>query len=144
MLSLAPSANRIECLKAKLIPVSIDWLANEVSESNGSCLVIVDIRPSSQHCCSNIQSSENINFTNILLRRLMKGVVPLSTHVSSQQLVQRITERDPACTKLVLYDSCSKEGCVKSELKNHAEVLYKTNCCNGSDASLVYYLDGKP
>ncbi len=131
MLSLSVSP-----MEAELSPISVDCLARELK---GCCLI--DIRPSSQHCSSHIQSSENINFTNILLRRLMKGVVKLNTHVSNQELVERLGQRDPSCTKLVLYDNTSKKGCVKSELTKHAEVLYKT--CGQSTSTQVYYLDGE-
>ncbi len=126
-------------MEAELSPISVDCLARELE---GCCLVLlVDIRPSSQHCSSHIQSSENINFTNILLRRLTKGVVKLNTHVSNQELVEKLTQRDPSCTKLVLYDNTSKKGCIKSELTKHAEVLYKT--CSQSTSTQVYYLDGE-
>ena len=73
----------------------------------------------------------------------MKGVVGLDTHISDPLLVETITMRDPRCTKLVLYDTCSKEGCVRTELCKHAEVLYKTNHSSQTSSTQVYYLDGE-
>ena len=130
-------------MNAKLSPLSCEWLSKEILENEGRGCCLIDIRPSSQHCCKHIQSSENVNFTNILLRRLVKGVVGLDTHISDPLLVKTITMRDPSCTKLVLYDSCSSEGCVRAELCKHAEVLYKTNHSSQTSSTQVYYLDGE-
>ncbi len=126
---------------AKLSPINVECLAAELSECTSYCLI--DVRPSSQHCCNHIKNSENVNFTNILLRRLAKGVVKLNTHISNQTLVEKLTERDPSSTKLILYDNNSKLGCIKSELLKHAEVLYKTSHSSQPNSSQVYYVDGK-
>ncbi len=128
-------------MEAKLSPITAECLAAELSQGS-HCLV--DIRPSSQHCCQHIKNSDNVNFTNILLRRLTKGVVKLNTHISNQELVEKLTQRDPSSTKLILYDnSSSSTGSIKSELLKHAEVLYKTNHLSRPNSSQVYYLDGK-
>lgn len=75
----------------------------------------------------------------------MKGVVTLDTHVSSQKLVEKVTQRNSTVQKLVLYDSGSSLGNVRMELAKHAEVLYKTDNCVEEDPSSfqVHYLDGK-
>lgn len=136
------TATMLSLSQAKLSPVSAASLAKELSESSGFCLI--DVRPSSQHSCNHIEHSDNVNFTNILLRRLTKGVVKLNTHISNQELVEKLTQRDPSSTKLILYDNTSSStGCIKSELLKHAEVLYKTNHSSQPNSSQVYYLDGE-
>lgn len=131
----------MDSLNAKLLPLNAEWLSRKLQENEGEVCCLIDIRPSSQHCCKHIKTSENVNFNSILLRRLMKGVVGLDTHISDPQLVETITTRDPSSTKLILYDSCSSEGCVRAELQKHAEVLYKTNHCQ-PNSTQVFYLDG--
>lgn len=121
-----------------LVPMSCSQLASQLA---GECLV-VDTRPSTQHCGKHLKNSENINFSSILLRRLLKGVVQLSTLISSQELAQRLTLRDSEKVTLVVYDSSSKCDSVKTELLRHAEALAKTDHGKDSDKT-VYFLDGK-
>lgn len=120
-----------------LVPISCCQLVKRA----GECLV-VDTRPSSQHCCKHLKNSENINFSNILLRRLLKGVVQLSTLIPSQELSQKLSLRDSEKIALVVYDSSSKLDSVKTELLRHAEVLARTDLGKTSDKT-VYFLDGE-
>ena len=126
----------------QLVPVSCSWLAKELESHGGTRLLLVDIRPSAQHGCKHIKTSENINFSNILLRRLMKGVVDLSTMIPSKELEQRLSQRDSEKERLVVYDACSRCDSVRTELVKHAEVIAKTDCRKESD-NAVYFLDGK-
>lgn len=105
-------------------------------------VLVVDIRPSTQHCSKHLKNSENINFSSILLRRLLKGVVQLSTLIPSGELSQKLASRDSESVRLVVYDSCSKCDSVKTELLRHAEVLARTDLRKESD-STVYFLDGE-
>lgn len=126
--------------KVNLIPISCSQLATQLS-SNGR-LLLVDTRPNAQHCSKHIKHSENVNFSNILLRRLLKGVVQLSTLVPSTELAERLTSRDSELERLVVYDACSKYDSIRTELLKHAEILAKTELRKESDWT-VYFLDGK-
>lgn len=124
-----------------LIPMSCSQLVSLLA-GNESQYLVVDTRPSAQHCSKHLKSSENINFSNILLRRLLKGVIQLSTLVPSQELSQKFTLRDSAKMGLIVYDSSSKCDSVKTELLRHAEVLARTDLGKVSD-NTVYFLDGE-
>ena len=128
-----------------MVPISCSQLAGELQQSagDGPCrLLLVDTRPSAQHCNKHITGSENVNFSNILLRRLLKGVVQLSTLLGSKDLSQRLARRDSEQERLVVYDSCSKCDCIRTELCKHAQVLASTDMGKQSD-NTVYFLDGK-
>ena len=126
-----------------LLPLSCSWLAKELNRSSSEVrILLIDTRPSAQHTCNHIKTSENINFSNILLRRLLKGVVHLSTMLPSKELEERLSQRDSEKERLVVYDACSRSDCVRTELVKHAEILAKTDLRKESD-NTVYFLDGK-
>lgn len=128
--------------KANLIPMSCSQLASKLEDSTAQ-LLLVDIRPSPQHSNKHIKNSENVNFSNILLRRLLKGVVQISTMIS-WSLAQKIASRDSEQVPLIVYDSNSKRDSVKSELDKHAELMAQTELRKNSDSTCtVYFLDGK-
>ena len=125
----------------KLIPTSCSVLAGQI-ENWSTGIILIDTRPSAQHCNNHIKQSKNINCSNILLRRLLKGVVQLTTVVSSEELALSLISRDSEEKRLVIYDSCSARDCIRSELVKYAEVLGKTEYRKESDKT-VYFLDGE-
>lgn len=125
-----------------LVPISCCQLAKELEESETHQLLVIDTRPSTQHCRKHIKNSGNINFSNILLRRLLKGVVQRNSLIPCKDLAEKLASRDSEQVRLVLYDSCSKSDSVKAELLKHAEVLAKTDTKKAAD-STVYFLDGE-
>ncbi len=126
----------------KLIPVSCSWLAKELDCcSSEARILLIDTRPGAQHGSKHIKTSENINFSNILRKRLMKGIVQLNTMIPSKELEQRLSQRNSEKEKLVVYDACSRCDCVWTELVEHAEVIASTDHSKESD-NTVYFLDG--
>ena len=129
-----------------LAPVSCEQLASAL-RAHSRDLLLVDVRPSGQYCNSHIHSAENLNFSNILLRRLLKGVVKLEAMLTSPELMERVCRRRHA-TQLVLCDLGSTPAGLKPELLKHAEVF--VNCLKEKDAKdgmrhhyTVQYVDGK-
>ena len=140
----------------KLVPMSVQDLTRDLrcheEPTSSSSVLLVDVRPNAQFCNGHIESAENVNFSNILLRRLLKGVVSLEALLPSSELAQKIvrhssTPGDEANStsnnlereeKLIVYDWCSNEEGVKVELAKHAEVLATAN-----NSQIVYFLDGK-
>ena len=117
--------------------------ASTTSRYNKQKVLLMDIRPSSQHSRKHIMHSENINFSSILLRRLLKGVVELSSLLQyDQALHERLTCRDSEVEWLVLFDSNSTSNSIRTDLIKHANVLAKTKHGKKSD-SRVYFVDGK-
>ena len=130
----------VECDTVELLPLSVQDLTRDLLRQETtatSSVLLVDVRPNAQFCSGHIKSAENVNFSNILLRRLLKGVVSLESMLSSSEQAQRIAHRREDC-KMVVYDWCSNEDGVKVELAKHAEVLTKA-----SNSGLVYFLKGK-
>lgn len=116
-------------------------------QTASSSMLLIDIRPNAQFCNGHIDSAENVNFSNILLRRLLKGVVSLESFLPPGELAQKICKSDQFSggtddtmkdQKLIVYDWCSNEDGVKVELAKHAEVL-----ATASNAGVVYFLNGK-
>ena len=109
-----------------LTPVTPEQLALSHDNPSSSQHLLLDIRPSGQFCSGHIQGAENLNFSNILLRRLLKGVVKLETMLTSPELVERVCCRRYT-TQLVLCDAGSSADHCRPELLKHAEVLV-INC----------------
>ena len=125
-----------------MVPVSCRQLSKEItSNDSGKDLLLIDIRPNAQHCSKRISRSENIYFSSIFLRRLMKGVVLLGSLIPSD-LAQRITSRDSEDEKLIIYDASSTANSIRTELVKHAEVLTRNGHSKNSEHR-VYFLDGK-
>ena len=134
-------------MESNFYPISNQELANALNlqDVTGICkkVLLMDVRPSGQHCCKHITSSENVNFSSILLRRLAKGVVELSSLMQyDQSLYERLSERNSEQEILVLYDSCSCKTSIRSDLITHGSILAKTKHQQEGDCK-VFYLDGK-
>ena len=109
-------------------------------------LLVLDVRPNGQFCGGHILGAENLNFSNILLRRLLKGVVRLETMLTSPELVERVCRRR-LTTQLLLCDAGSSAAHRRPELLKHAEVF--VNCLRERDAKeglehgySVHYVEG--
>ena len=135
-----------DCLA--LVPISSHQLARAL-QSHSKRLLLVDVRPSGQFCANHISGAENLNFSNILLRRLLKGVLKLETMLTSPELIERVCRRRHA-TQLVLCDlsSTQAQAGLRPELAKHAEVF--VNCLKEKDINeglrhkyTVQYADGK-
>ena len=100
-------------------------------------LLLVDVRPSHQFCSGHIRGAENVNFSNVLLQRLLEGVVKLET--VAPDLTERMC-RWRNTTQLVLCDT----GSSSHRLLKHAEVF--VNCLRERDGDCVrhsyMYVDG--
>ena len=131
-----------------LVPLSSEQLALALqSTPQAAGLLVVDVRPSGQFCSGHVLGAESLNFSNILLRRLLKGVVKLEAMLTSPELIERVCRRRHA-TRLVLCDSGSSSTCHRPELLKHAEVF--VNCLRERDAKeglrhryTVQYVDGR-
>ena len=141
----------------QLVPYHPEKLAQEL-KAHSSTVVLVDIRPAGHYSRSHIKNAENLNFSNILLRRLLKGVVKLESMLTSTELAEKLCNPDSR-TRLVLYDGSSNAVSQKQDLLKHAEVLYSATeesddsdddierdgpCIQRSSGRrLVHFLDGK-
>ncbi len=131
--------------QSRLLPVSVKDLERDLrpeqpSTASTTGILLIDVRPNAQFCNGHIESAENVNFSNILLRRLLKGVVSLESLLPSTELAEKIKsleEYGESARKLVVYDWCSNEEGVKVELAKHAEVL-----ATASGSGSVYFLNG--
>ena len=133
--------------QSRLLPVSVKDLVRDLRpeqpSTTASTVLLIDVRPNAQFCNGHIESAENVNFSNILLRRLLKGVVSLESLLPSTELAEKIKSLEDhggstESRKLVVYDWCSNEDGVKVELAKHAEVL-----ATASGSGSVYFLNGK-
>lgn len=146
----------------ELVPYYPEKLAQEL-KSYRSTVVLVDVRPAGHYNCNHIKNADNLNFSSIILRRLLKGVVKLESMLASKELAQKLCNPGSR-TRLVLYDGASTAATQRQDLLKHAEVLYsateesddsdddieRDGPCSAASAScirqrrLVHFLDGKP
>lgn len=135
-----------------LIPLSPADLAHELN-SNPTQLahdvVLIDVRPNGQYCSSHIRKAENLNFSNILLRRLLKRVITLDAVISLPELAERVCggARGCAAQKLIFYDTLSTAANVRNELAKHVEAIYTNRAAeefaSEQQARVAYFVDGK-
>ena len=140
----------METVTNRILPMSIEELRRDLrpeEPTNSSSILLIDIRPNAQFCNGHIESAENVNFSNILLRRLLKGVVSIESFLPSRELAQKICKGDQFTggtddktkdQKLIVYDWCSNDDGVKVELAKHAEVL-----ATASNTGVIYFLNGE-
>ena len=144
----------------ELVPYHPEQLAQELNAhtTSSSTVVLVDIRPAGHYSSSHIRKAENLNFSNIILRRLLKRIVKLESMLTSTELTKKLCDRDSR-TRLVLYDGSSTAATQKQDLLKHAEVLYsaaedasaddsdddieRDGPCLRQPRRLVHFLDGK-
>ena len=109
-------------------------------------LLLVDVRPSGQFCSGHVRTAENLNFSNILLRRLLKGVVKMEAMLTSPELVEKVCRRRRTNTLVLCDSSSSSTSCRRPELVKHAQVFANTlreRDALEHDSYTVYYIDGK-
>ena len=139
----------------KLIPLSPTEVARELNSNPATSqhapeLLLIDIRPNGQYCSNHIKQAENLNFSNILLRRLLKRVITLDAMISSPELAEKVCGgRCYTAQKLVLCDTSSTAEGIKPDLAKHAEVLC-TDCTGrctalavSAEQQVAYFIDGK-
>ena len=144
----------------ELVPYHPEKLAQELKAhtTSTSSVVLVDIRPAGHYSSSHIRKAENLNFSNIIIRRLLKRIVKLESLLSSAELAKKLCNPGSR-TRLVLYDGSSTAASQKQDLLKHAEVLYSATEDQDADDSdddierdgpcmrpprrLVRFLDGK-
>ena len=109
---------------------------NETNCSKIRKIILVDIRPCAQHYSEHIVHSENVNFSSILLRRLLKGIVLLSSILQyDKTLYDRLRDSEEW---LVLYDSSSTSDSIRTDLIKHGNIMLK----NRQPDNKVYFIDG--
>ena len=128
----------LSVMSVEMVPTTASQLANDLRSSgtgSPSC-ILLDIRPNGQFCAGHIKSAENVNFSSIILRRLLKRVVKVESMITSPELSERVCGRS-SDTRLVLYDGSSSVELRKAELVRHAAALCR------SSGDTVYFLDGE-
>lgn len=123
-----------------LVPLSPAEVAAGL-ESNS--LFLIDVRSSGQYCTKHVKSSENLTFSNILLRRLLKGVVPLESLLPPQDaLMERLCSGSGK--PVVIYDSGSVAGNTRPDLAKYAEVICKAARCVHEDCRrTIRFIEGE-
>lgn len=122
-------------ISVELMPLTVAQLAKDLAHGDLGLLVL-DIRQYREYCTDHIHTSENVNFSTIVLRRLLKRLVQPQSVIVPSELAERVCGRSPD-TRLVLYDGNSSAETKKQELVRHATAL-----CRRSGET-VYFVDGK-
>lgn len=121
----------------ELAPLAVAQLATDLAHAGGGTgLIVLDIRQHREYCTNHIHNSENVNFSTIVMRRLLKRLVQPESVIMPSELAERVCGRSPD-TRLVLYDGNSSAESQKQELVRHAAALCR------STGETIYFLDGE-
>ncbi len=126
-----------------LLPLGVSEVASRV-EANDNLLVI-DTRSSGQYCSKHVKNAENLTFSNIILRRILKGLVTLDSLIPSQDpfLKKLCSGGETAKYNVVIYDSSSAAGAVRSDLAKYAEVICKAGTVGQGCKKSVHFINGE-
>ena len=110
------------CADAILRGEDPHWLYTQYQQ--GTNLLLIDCRPYSEYAKGHIEGAINISVpSSLMLRRLIKGNVPIKNFINSDASKQKYDDRG-LFEKIVLYDDSSLTE-------------------NGHDNNLLSYLCGK-
>ena len=123
-------------ISVELVPLAAAQLAKDLAHDGGAGLIVLDIRQYREYCTDHIHTSENVNFSTIVMRRLLKRLVQPESVIMPSELAERVCGRSPG-TRLVLYDGNSSAESKKQELVRHAAVLCR------SSGETIYFVDGE-
>ena len=98
-------------------------------------LLLIDCRPFAEYCKAHIEGAINLAISDLMLRRVKKGNMPLSNLTNSDASKEKFVKR-AEFERIVIYDSNSK----KDELNNNVVKFLLTKLSEGSK---VCFLEGK-
>ncbi len=127
----------------QLLPLSTAEVAAGLKTSN---FLVIDTRSSGQYCTNHIKNAESLTFSNIILRRLLKGNVVLESLIPSHDPLREKLCRGTEGARyiVVIYDSGSAAGKVRQDLAKYAEVICKARSIGDDDCKhTVHFVDGE-
>ena len=101
---------------------SFNWISSEELAclvTVGPAPLLIDMRSCAQFCVKHIKEAQNLSFSPILVRRMLKGSIALDSLITDHDLLQRLASSG----KVVLYDNCSCQSETRPELVRFAEIL---------------------
>ena len=109
------------------------WLYCQLDQ--GANLLIIDCRPFSEYCQAHIEGAINLQISDLVLRRLQKGNISLSTLLNSDASKEKF-QRRAQFERIIICDSNSK----KDNLQNN---VLKFLISKLSEDCRVCFLEGK-
>lgn len=88
-------------------------------EEEGEKKLIVDVRSFQLYCGKHIKGAQNLSFSPILMRRLLKGVMSLDSLITDTSLLSSIAN----ASQVILYDTNSTPSNTRPELLKLVEML---------------------
>lgn len=108
------------------------WLHYQVGQ--GSNLLLIDCRPFPDYCQAHIEGAISLAISNLMLRRLKKGNMPLANLINSETSKGKF-ERRGEVERIVIYDSTSKKDTLNNNVLKY--LLMKL-----SEVNRVCFLEG--
>lgn len=102
-----------------LYPSDLSKLLEE--RQDGDEWLVVDVRSFVLYCGKHIRGAQNLSFSPILVRRLLKGAISLDSLITDSRLLTSIANAN----HVVLYDTHSTPSNTKDELIKLSETLQK-------------------
>ncbi len=109
------------------------WLFYQMEQDSN--LLLIDCRPFSEYCQAHIEGAINLAISDLMLRRLKKGNMPLSNLLNSDAAKKKFSKRSEV-ERIVVCDSFSRK-----ESLNNSVVLFLLSTL--SEDNRVCLLEGK-
>lgn len=107
------------------IPEDPSWLYYQLEQEAN--LLLIDCRPFSEYCQAHIEGAINLAISDLMLRRLKKGNMPLGNLINSDAAKKKFQRRGEV-ERIVLYDSSSrKESLSSNTIKTLSAKLAEDN-----------------
>lgn len=117
----------------------VDLVASHINcRSKSQKCIIVDVRPHREFMENHIKGAVHLHLNAMQLRRLAKGVSELETIIADERCKEVLKRRYCSDVQLVVYDDCSSEGKLLTDVRNYTTILQK-----GMKGS-AFVLNGKP
>ncbi len=131
--SFTTSRNRVEARPAKVVSEEPSWLYFQMEQESN--LLLIDCRPFSEYCHAHIEGAINLAISDLMLRRLKKGNMPLSNLLNSDTSKRKFSRRAEV-ERIVICDSFSRKDTL-----NNAVVLFLLSAL--AEDNRVCFLEGK-
>ena len=113
------------------------WLYYQLEQEAN--LLLIDCRPFSEYCQAHIEGAINLAISDLMLRRLKKGNMPLGNLINSDAAKEKFTRRGEV-ERIVLYDSNSrKESLSSNTIKTLSARLAEDNRVCFLEGSYEYF-----
>ena len=103
----------------RILWITPSSLSSALQRDESERPLLIDTRSFALYSVKHINTAQNLSFSPILVRRMLKGAISLDSLVTDPDLMSAIAN----AKQVVLYDSISKPANIRPELVKFSETL---------------------